>query len=405
MDFYKKLLIPVGIGLGLLALLGVLGSTLFLFREASEIHPALGWLVAGVLFVALFLLILQPMLQIMRLPRPLHRPDRADTDRWNRYLRDYADRMLENPRLEDGPERDALLAARSMEGSPDQTTPLESALDGAARVLDRVSDQVIRRHAAAVFVATGASQSGRLDIGIVLSTQLRMIREIAEIYYQRPGPRELWSIYSNVGGTAFLAGEIQDSEVLAVLGAPVSAALSGFVPVSGTAPLISLLVNSLLDGSANALLTLRIGVLARKYCGVEPVESRPAAFRSASAEAARLLSEVVSDGAKRIASATRRLVVTSTVQGPQTAARSVADAGTTVVSGIARAAGRVGSKAWSLSRDAVRGVTGEPAPRTAAELKSPEIDEAEPNAPTRQEDLVLEDTARFWERVATVFNP
>ncbi|MBK8233596.1 MAG: DUF697 domain-containing protein [Candidatus Eisenbacteria bacterium] len=143
---------------------------------------------------------------------------------------------------------------------------LSSQVTRALDHLDRIANQRIRQHAAAVFVATGVSQSGRLDAGIVLSAQLRLVNEIARLYYQQPTPRELWHVYANVGAAAFVAGEIQDSEILAVLGAPVSAALSGFVPLHGTGPLVSLLVQSLLDGSANALLTLRVGVLARRAC-------------------------------------------------------------------------------------------------------------------------------------------
>ena len=68
----------------------------------------------------------------------------------------------------------------------------------------------------------------------------------------------------------------------AVLGAPVSAGLTGFIPVSGMDPLVSLLMNSLLDGSANALLTLRIGALARRYCAIRLEDDRRKIARSAS---------------------------------------------------------------------------------------------------------------------------
>ena len=414
MNTLRNILLPVGIGLGLLALLGVLGSTLFLFREASEVHPVLGWAVVAILLVALYFLILAPTLRILALPKAIRRPTESVGPEWTRYLERYADRLLRNPKLADWPDLNDLRVARSTNDG----AGLEPAMNAAIRQLDKLANEAIKRHAAAVFVATGASQSGRLDIGIVLSTQIRMIKEIAEIYYQRPGPRELWSLYSNVGGSAFLAGEIQDSEVLAVLGAPVSAALSGFVPVRGTAPLISLLVSALLDGSANALLTLRVGIIARKHCAVRVDEPKNVLARSASAEAAVMLGGVVAAGANRIAAATRKLVVKSTVHAPQTAAKGAVDAGTAVVGGIAKAATRAGNKAWRVSRDTFRqiagvgpaasgemgelvpGATGSPGVSMAAPL-----DESSTEAPGTDPDVILRDTATFWERVASILAP
>lgn len=430
MKTLKTILLPVGIGLGLLGLLGVLGSTLFLFREASAVHPALGWTVVALLLTALYFLLLAPTLRILALPKVLRRPAENTGPDWTRYVERYADRLLGNARLADWPGLGDVRAARAMGDLP----ALELAVAKAVTQLDKIATQAISTHAAAVFVATGASQSGRLDIGIVLSTQVRMIKEVAEIYYQRPRPRELWSLYSNVGGSAFLAGEIQDSELIAVLGAPVSAALSGFVPVSGTAPLISLLVHSLLDGSANALLTLRVGVLARKHCGLRLDEPKNLLARSASLEAAALLGGVVATGANRIATATRRLVVRSTVHAPQTAARGAAQAGTAMVEGLAKAANRAGTKAWTLSRDAFRqvgqlgtrpespGALDTEAPRRGGEVGSRSGTERTPDRSPRSApgsasagsaatdavpapDPVLREAVTFWERVAEMFAP
>src|SRR5690606_4551712 len=190
-----------------------------------------------------------PALRVLALPGALVPPQERSGPRWSRYLQRYADRILSNgPALATYPRKEQLRQARhnarGKEPTPDAVATLLGELNEATRHLDAAANRKILEHAAAVFVVTGASQSGRLDTAIVLTTQIRMVKEIAEIYYQRPGARELWRLYANVGGSAFLAGEIQDSELLAVLGAPVSAALSGFVPVSGTTPLVSLMVQS-----------------------------------------------------------------------------------------------------------------------------------------------------------------
>lgn len=398
---FKNILIPVGIGLGILALLGLFGSSLFLYREASAVHPLLGWLVLTALATSVVLLVFYPIARVLRLPRPLRHPGVSTGPKWDRYLGEYRDRLLSNDRLAGYPEIESLRQASSNE-------TLRGEIDAATEVLHSAANSVIQKHAAAVFVATGASQSGRLDGGIVLSAQIRMIKEIAEIYWQRPGPRELWSLYGNVGGSAFLASEIQDSELLAVLGAPVSAALSGFVPVRGTAPLVSLLVNSLLDGSANALLTLRVGTIARQHCALQAESDRSAIARSASIEAAMLLGGVVAQGSKRIADATRRLVVTGAVRGPQTAVKGVAGVGTALVGGIAKvatkaggAANKAGNAAFRASQQAARdlsqlvGLEPPPEPETAGPEVATEAD---------LETAAIGETVQFWDRIADVFS-
>lgn len=419
METLKRILVPIGIGLGIFALVGVVGSALFVYQEASQINPIWGWVVLALIGVGAFLLVILPALRILALPAALVPPSDRSGRPWSRYLQRYADRILSNkaampayPRVEQL--REARRNAAGGNPAGESVAILFNEITEAIRHLDAIANRKVIEHAAAVFVVTGASQSGRLDTAIVFATQIRMVKEIAELYYQRPGPRELWRLYANVGGSAFLAGEIQDSELLAVLGAPVSAALSGLVPVGGTAPLVSLMVQSLLDGSANALLTLRIGILARRYCGVAVEGSRREVARSASVEAAALLGGVVAQGARRIASATRRLVVQGAVQGPQTAVRGVTEVGTSVAQELTRFAGRVSDTAIRASQSAMRGLTrvvgASPAaePATAfepanSEALSPELAASSGEAVAAGEEVVARDTVRFWERVAEFF--
>lgn len=324
----KTILIPVGLGLGILALIGVFGSALVLFREASAVHPALGWTVAALTLTGFALLVLYPALQLLRLPGALVRPEVSSGPKWEKFLERYARRLLKNRRLQ----REYAALPRLREAlDANDAAALETELDAALKHLDRAAQETIVRHAAAVFTTTAVSQSGRLDTAIVLSAQFRMVKEVAEIYYQRPRFRELSGLYGNVGAAGFIAGEIQDSELLAVLGAPVTAGITAFIPVGKSDPLISLLVNSLLDGSANAFLTLRIGVLARRYCGLKVEPDRRLLARSASLEGAGLLGGVVSQGSSRVAAMTRKLIMGSAARGTTRAAKGVAGLGLSLI--------------------------------------------------------------------------
>jgi len=317
----RTIVLPALLGLGILALIGLAGSALVLYREARDVHPVLGYLVAGSIAAAVFLLAVLPVVRVLRLPRGLRRPERSEGREWDRYLRSYGKRLAANPRVRDGHDGAVALraaldrAAADSDGAPGLQVEIERALG----YLDERCREVIAGHAAAVFTATAVSQSGRLDAAIVLSAQLRMVREIAELYFQRPGSGELLRLYANVGSAVFVAGEMEDSELLAVLGAPATAGLTGLFPFPGSGPLISLVVASLLDGSANAFLTLRVGILARRYCGLRLESNRRIVSRSASLEAAGLLTDVVARGAQRVAALTLTGVARGVASGPRRA--------------------------------------------------------------------------------------
>jgi len=372
MKFVRNMLLPALIGLGILAGIGLVGSASVALREAFRVHAALGWATAAALAAGVFLLVGVPVFRVARLPKGLRRPEVTEGPEWDTFVRRYADRLVGNPILRDEYDGHAALATAVKTPGPELEAQVEAALEH----LNHRVRGVVARHAAAVFTTTSISQSGRLDTAIVVSAQLRMIREIAETYWQRPSLLELTRLYGNVGASAFLAGEIEDSEILAILGAPVTASITGMIPVSGTDPLVSLLVNSLLDGSTNAFLTLRVGVIAQRHCGLRLTEDRRALARFASVQAAGLLGSVVGRGARRIARVTRRAITDRAVSGPKKAARGVADIGSAVVGGIAGIAGKAGRKAAALGP------------------KSVELGERG-----------LQETAQFWDSIAGAFRP
>ena len=155
--------------------------------------------------------------------------------------------------------------------------------------------------ATTVFLTTAVSQSGRLDALLVLMAQSRMIWRIAHLYYQRPSLREMAHLYSNVAATAFVAGELDDLELHQMIQPVVTASLGtmgGAIP--GFQVFTTIAVNSLLSGSANAFLTLRVGMIAKAYCGSLVAQPRTRLRRSATAESARLLSGIVKESGARV---------------------------------------------------------------------------------------------------------
>lgn len=377
----RSLILPALLGLGILAVLGLLGSALVLYRAAADTHPLLGYAVVGALLSGFVLLLVVPTVRILRLPRGLIRPAGSEGPAWDRFVRAYGRRLLRNARIREAADRHAALDGARGGGVEALAAEVEASLG----ILDAEARRIIAGHAAAVFAATAVSQSGRLDTVIVLSAQIRMIRELAELYFQRPSVRELTRLYANVGAAAFVAGELEDSELLAVLGAPVSAGIASLIPIRGTDPLVSLLVHSMLEGSANAFLTLRVGVLARRFCGLRLEPDRRKLARSASLEAAELMGSVVGEGAGRVAGTMRRAVARTAVSAPKRVAESAARGTSRAAQGIANIAAALFGAAERLGVRAA-GKAGEMAAGPAELGKQG-----------------LEIAAAFWEDVASRF--
>jgi Domain of unknown function (DUF697) len=188
-----------------------------------------------------------------------------------------------------------------------------------------------------VFLSTAISQNGRLDALMVLVTQTRLVWRLAHFYYQRPSLRDLVHLYANVGATVFLVSELEDLDIEHQVEPVIASALAGSAAslVPGASLLAGVITQAILDGAANAFLTLRIGVLCQRYCGSLTAVDRRGLRRSASVTAARMLGAVVSASAGTVSRAVLR------------AARR-AGAGTlgTLTGGIlSRGAGRVGGPA------------------------------------------------------------
>ncbi|MBP1741777.1 MAG: hypothetical protein H6Q48_4070 [Deltaproteobacteria bacterium] len=131
-----------------------------------------------------------------------------------------------------------------------------------------------------------------------------MVWRIAHLYYQRPTVRDLVHLYANIAGTVFMASELEDIDIHEQVEPILSSTLGAMaVAIPGVQLAASILANSVLTGTANAFLTLRVGIIARRYCGSLIVAERRILRRAASAEAAVLLGSIVKEGATKLSRA------------------------------------------------------------------------------------------------------
>jgi len=264
----------------------VINQTAQVVGLADRVSPAFGTAVLWFLLGLYAVLVVSAAVFFLRLPKPLEPPESEMEPGFSRYLEALRKRLAANPRLKGYDLSD------------------RAGIEKALEALGRECDVIIRDSASAVFISTAISQSGRLDTIFVLTAHFRIIGRIASVYSQRPALRDLVNLYANVAATAFMAGELDEADISEQIEPILSSALGAVsLSVPGVQAAASIVVNSILTGAANAFLTLRVGIIARRYCGCLVISDRRALRRSATAEAAKLLGSIVKNGTARISRA------------------------------------------------------------------------------------------------------
>jgi len=279
----KRLTLVAAALLLVVAAVFVVNQTAQVVALASTVSPALGRAVLIALLCVYAGVVLVPVVLFFRLPRALARPADEQAPDFEVYLARLGARLARHPEL-----------------AGHVVLPGErAAVEAAIRRLDARADDLIRSTATAVFLTTAVSQNGRLDAIMVLAAQTRLVWRLAHLYDQRPSLPDLVRLYANVATTAFLVSELEDLDISEQVEPVIASALAGSAAslLPGASLVASLVTQSILDGAANAYLTLRIGVLCRRYCGVLTARDQTGLRRYAAVTAAQMLGGVVSASA------------------------------------------------------------------------------------------------------------
>ena len=322
----KKFAWTLGTGIFLVFILLAINQLISLYANLAAIHPVLAVSVTSLIALVLLAAFIAPVVIILRLPKTVDFPD--DPSEVDAYRKELQKRLSRNRYVRD--------AGLDVYKEDDYAKALVL-LDGKAR-------EVIKATAGSVFLTTAISQNGKLDALTVLVTQTRMVWQIAHIYWQRPSLRDMATLYGNVAGTALLASEIEDMDISRQIEPIVSSLVNSpgrSIPVVGHAAHI--ITDSLLEGSTNAFLTLRVGIVAMKYCGKAEVMDRKFLRRNSFVEASVML---------------RSLVVSSSGKVIAGVMRAMKDAGKRSIKSGIESVGRATGKVVSGVGDAVRSVTG-----------------------------------------------
>ena len=285
-ETFRKIALLASVFVLFFFVLFVINQTAQVVDLASRASPLAGAVVFWLLIGLYSAVVVMTAVMILRLPKPLIPPVSEEAPEFPAHLKALRKRLSSNP----------LLRGEDLSG--------REQIEQALAVLSRACDGIIQKSAATVFVSTAISQSGRLDAVFVLSTQWRMVWQIAKVYYQRPTLRDLGYLYSNVAATVFMASELDDIDVSEQVQPVISSTLSAVsLTIPGMQAVTSILVTSVLTGAANAFLTLRVGIIAKRYCGSLVLAERKSIRRWAAAEAAKLLGSIVRQGTGRVSRA------------------------------------------------------------------------------------------------------
>lgn len=278
-----------------LSLAVLFGFLVILFGEMAGmvrfiyiVNQTLGWIAAFLAVAVCLGVIVIPGFMFFRIPKPLIPPPEDIGPEHERHLDLIRSRLAANPLLK---------------GNPLTTFP---DLEKAIGTLNCEAEKIAVEWAKRVFLGTALSQNGVLDMLVVLGAHFSMVWRIAGIYYQRPTPRDLLYLYSNVAGTAFLSYSLEEIDLSEQVQPLIESAMGGLtaVPVLGT--MVTPMISAIMDGTANAFLTLRVGIIASWYCVPLTHLKKKPTRRLASVCAAKLLGGIVIEGTQAISRAVTR---------------------------------------------------------------------------------------------------
>ncbi len=283
---WRKLLRWIIVGVALFVLLVGVNQLLNLYEKLSLVHPIVGTVGVIVFGVGMLGIMLVPIITFLRLRKPLDLPENKDDASYPAYLMALSERLDKNHYL------------REQEFSISKDEPIEPQIEEANALLYKEAERITKETAGKVFLSTAVSQNGSLDGIFVAYHLVKLVWRVAKLYNQRPSLQRIFYLYTNIGATVLMAQEIGDIDLLAnqlepAINSMLSGSLSSLVP--GASVLTNVLVSSIIQGSTNAFLTLRVGLMAAAYLESTTKVDKKIIRKSSTAAALVLLAKTVQE--------------------------------------------------------------------------------------------------------------
>ena len=298
----KKFLYGLGIVLGIVFVVFVVNQFVNLYNLSYKIHPYFAMAMLVALSATLLYFLIRLLILWFGMPKVLTLSENATKEEYDLYVDNIIGILRKNKNLKRTSFDNEILTK-------------ENLIANAFEELDELSLPIIKSNANAVFLSTAISQNGSLDSILLLTTMTRMIWQLAKIYQTRPTIKSLGKLYIQVAGVVFMARSLEDMDLIedqmepliaSILGESIASAIPGMVPIT------NLVVSSLMEGSVNAFLTLRVGLVTQSYLGMEVPQTRALIKRNASTQAISYMGSIIKDNGKFVIKAIGKSVKKAT---------------------------------------------------------------------------------------------
>ena len=290
---FKRLMIWLSVILGLILTVFIINQFWLLYQLMSQLHPIFAAVVIAILVIALGIICYKLLRQLVKNQPILELSDKPSDEEYTAYLDNWLTILSKNPHLDTAHFQSVLL--NETKETLDNQHKLTLINEGLAMLQER-SLPMIKENANAIFLSTAISQNGSLDSFMVLFTLMRMIWQLAKFYETRPSLMSLLKLYLQVASIVLMARTLEDTDLIedqmepliaSIIGESLASAIPGMVPVS------NLIVSSLMEGTVNAFLTLRVGLLAQNYLGSTLQFEKSSLRRSTSTQALRYMGSII----------------------------------------------------------------------------------------------------------------
>lgn len=287
----KKLLLFSSIALGLFLFIFIINQFVSLYDLLNRIHPLVASTVTGLLVLIVVYLLIRMIMLWKKSSKLAILEENPTEEEKELYYQSMIRFLKHNPNLKST-------------NFDDDSLSKEKLVDLGFQELDGLSNPIIQKTASEIFLSTAISQNGALDSIVVLVTLFKMIWRLASIYQTRPTLKSLGKLYMQVASVVFMARTIEDSDLIesqieplitTILGESIASAIPGMVPIT------NLIVSSLMEGSLNSLLTLRVGIITQSYLGMEKPESKSFIQKNASLQALAQMGSILKGNGKLVA--------------------------------------------------------------------------------------------------------
>ena len=260
----KRTLVTLGVSLALVTVILLAGNVIVIGDKLAAASPVLAWVFYGLLAGALVWLVVIPTCRILfAKPFPKLSVDAAaeDTPELRKELKAFARSLADN--LGDLPAEEAAARRSELLAQLDRFYDLAELRGIIQGELDRrfaKAQEHIHQWAKTVFLVTTVSQVGRIDAITSLVINCRMIADVIRCSGYRPTWGQLGRQYARILATSLFSYYLSD----ALDKVEVDPEMLQLKALSNM-PLVGTVTKSLVDGTANTLLSLRIGHVTLAY--------------------------------------------------------------------------------------------------------------------------------------------